>query len=117
MHLPSLSVIGTLMVEPTESESLPELNRFRDAMLEIFKEIQEIEEGIADKEDNVLKNSPHPEYEVTADEWTHSYPRSKAAYPLPWVTNNKFWINVARVDNAFGDRNLVCTCAPTIEWA
>lgn len=117
-HAPTLSfpVHGTLMIEPTESESLAELNRFRDAMLQIFNEIQEIEEGVADKEDNVLKNSPHPEYEVTADEWKHAYPRSKAAYPLPWVANSKFWINVARVDNAFGDRNLVCTCAPTTDW-
>lgn len=117
-HAPTLSfpVHGTLMIEPTESESLAELDRFSETMLQIFKEIKEIESGEADKIDNVLKNSPHPEYEITADEWNHKYSRSKAAYPLEWVKLNKFWINVGRVDNAYGDRNLVCTCAPTSEW-
>ncbi|GAB1415021.1 aminomethyl-transferring glycine dehydrogenase [Paludibacter sp.] len=117
-HAPTLSfpVYGTLMIEPTESESLAELNRFAEAMLKIHTEIKEIESGEADKTDNVLKNSPHPEYEVTADEWTHQYPRSKAAYPAEWLKLNKFWINVGRVDNAYGDRNLVCTCVPTSEW-
>ncbi|MCL2650874.1 MAG: aminomethyl-transferring glycine dehydrogenase [Candidatus Azobacteroides sp.] len=108
-HAPTLSfpVHGTLMIEPTESESLAELNRFIDAMLTIRQEIEEVITGEASKEDNVLINAPHPEYEVTADEWKHSYPRSKAAYPVEWLKENKFWVNVARIDNAFGDRNLV----------
>ena len=115
-HAPTLSfpVHGTLMIEPTESESLRELNRFVEAMLTIREEIEEVAKGVASKEDNVLINAPHPEYEVAADEWKHSYPRSKAAYPLEWIRENKFWVNVARVDNAFGDRNLVpvqCTCS------
>ncbi len=114
-HAPTLSfpVHGTLMIEPTESESLRELNRFVEAMLTIREEIEEVAKGIASKEDNVLINAPHPEYEVAADEWKHSYSRSKAAYPLEWIRENKFWVNVARVDNAFGDRNLVavqCAC-------
>lgn len=114
-HAPTLSfpVHGTLMIEPTESESLKELDHFAEAMLQIRKEIKEVEDGIADKQDNVLVNSPHPEYEVCADEWNHSYSRSKAAYPLEWIKDNKFWVNVSRVDNAFGDRNLVvvqCAC-------
>lgn len=115
-HAPTLSfpVHGTLMIEPTESESLRELKRFVDAMLSIRKEIEEVENGIALKEDNVLINAPHPEYEVCADQWSHAYPRSKAAYPLEWIKENKFWVNVARIDNAFGDRNLVtvqCACS------
>jgi len=112
-HAPTLSfpVHGTLMIEPTESESLAELNRFVDTMNQIWEEIKEVENGIYTKEDNVLVNAPHPEYEVCADEWKHAYPRSKAAYPLQFVKDNKFWINVARVDNAFGDRNLItCLC-------
>jgi len=111
-HAPTLSfpVHGTLMIEPTESESLAELNRFADAMLQIFDEIKEVENGIADKTDNVLLNSPHPEYSIVSDEWSHSYSRTKAAYPTAWVAENKFWVNVARVDNAYGDRNLICTC-------
>ena len=114
-HAPTLSfpVHGTLMIEPTESESLAELDKFTDAMLRIYEEIKEIEEGKADKADNVLINAPHPEYEMTADEWTHPYSRTKAAYPAPWIAENKFWINVARVDNAYGDRNLMCVCPPT----
>lgn len=118
-HAPTLSfpVHGTLMVEPTESESLAELDRFADAMLQIFEEIKEIESGKADKNDNVLNNAPHPEYAIVADDWKHPYSRTKAAYPASWVAENKFWVNVARVDNAFGDRNLICTCPPTIEWS
>ncbi|MDR1763218.1 MAG: aminomethyl-transferring glycine dehydrogenase [Dysgonamonadaceae bacterium] len=109
-HAPTLSfpVHGTLMVEPTESESLSELNRFAETMASIRVEIDDVAEGRADREDNVLLNSPHPQYEICADEWKHSYSRSRAAFPLPWVAENKFWVNVARVDNAFGDRNLVC---------
>lgn len=112
-HAPTLSfpVHGTLMIEPTESESLAELNRFVDTMNQIWTEIKEVENGTYTKEDNLLVNAPHPEYEVCADEWQHAYPRSKAAYPLPFVKDNKFWINVARVDNAYGDRNLItCLC-------
>jgi glycine dehydrogenase len=108
-HAPTLSfpVAGTLMVEPTESESLDELNRFVDTMIQIHEEIIEVSRGEYTIEDNVLVNAPHPEYEIVADEWKHSYPRSKAAYPLQFVKENKFWVNVARVDNAYGDRNLV----------
>ncbi len=114
-HAPTLSfpVHGTLMVEPTESESKAELDRFVEVLECIWNEIKEVEDGTADKTDNVLKNAPHPEYEVAADEWNHSYPRSKAAFPLEWLHDSKFWINVARVDNAYGDRNLVptiCNC-------
>ncbi|PNE25102.1 glycine dehydrogenase (aminomethyl-transferring) [Tannerella sp. oral taxon 808] len=114
-HAPTLSfpVHGTLMIEPTESESKHELDRFVEVMQCIRQEIDEVEKGTADKEDNVLKNSPHPEYEVTADAWRHPYPRTKAAFPLPWLHDAKFWINVARVNNAYGDRNLVptiCSC-------
>lgn len=108
-HAPTLSfpVHGTLMIEPTESESLQEIDRFIDALLTIREEIREIERGEAEPKDNVLINAPHPEYEVVADEWKHSYLRRKAAYPTDWVAENKFWIPVSRVDNGFGDRNLV----------
>ncbi|MCQ2310955.1 MAG: aminomethyl-transferring glycine dehydrogenase, partial [Paludibacteraceae bacterium] len=108
-HAPTLSfpVHGTLMVEPTESESKHELDQFIDALLVIREEIREIENGTADKTDNVLLNAPHAEYEIVADEWNHTYPRSKAAYPTGWVRANKFWIPVGRVDNGWGDRNLV----------
>lgn len=112
-HAPTLSfpVHGTLMVEPTESESLAELDRFVDTMNQIHEEIIEVSRGVYSLDDNVLVNAPHPEYEVVADEWHHAYPRSKAVYPLPFVATNKFWVNVARVDNAYGDRNLVsCLC-------
>lgn len=112
-HAPTLSfpVHGTLMVEPTESESLSELDRFVEAMLQIHTEVLEVSRGEYSAKDNVLVNAPHPEYEVVADEWKHAYSRSKAAYPLPFVAENKFWVNVARVDNAYGDRNLVpCLC-------
>ena len=117
-HAPTLSfpVHGTLMIEPTESESLAELDKFADAMLKIYDEIKEVENGTADKENNVLVNAPHPEYSIVSSEWNHPYSREKAAYPTEWVAENKFWINVARVDNAFGDRNLICTCIPTEEW-
>ncbi len=108
-HAPTLSfpVHGTLMIEPTESESKAELDQFIDALLTIREEIREVENGTANKEDNVLVNAPHPEYEVVADEWHHSYSRAKAAYPTDWVKSNKFWVPVGRVDNGFGDRNLV----------
>jgi len=110
-HAPTLSfpVHGTLMIEPTESESLWELDNFVNVMQTIWQEIQEVKEGKADKEDNVLLNAPHPEYEVVANEWNHSYSREKAAYPIETVRENKFWINVARVDNTLGDRKLLPT--------
>jgi glycine dehydrogenase len=108
-HAPTLSfpVHGTLMIEPTESESLAELNRFIEAMTTIRAEIDDVAQGTADKEDNVLINAPHPQYEVCSDEWKHPYSRTKAAFPAGWIKENKFWVDVARVDNAFGDRNLV----------
>ena len=108
-HAPTLSfpVHGTLMVEPTESESLEEIDRFCDVLLQIRQEIADVESGKADKTDNVLLNAPHPEYEVVADEWSHPYSRKQAAYPTEWVAQTKFWCPVGRVDNGFGDRNLV----------
>ena len=113
-HAPTLSfpVHGTLMVEPTESESKEELDRFVDTMNAIFDEIKEVELGIADSVDNVLMNAPHTAEMLTANEWTHAYSREKAAYPLEWLRENKFWMPVGRVDNAWGDRNLFCTCEP-----
>lgn len=111
-HAPTLSfpVHGTLMIEPTESESLAELKNFVDTMEEIYHEIEEVKNGDADKTDNVLINAPHPEYEVVGNEWRHGYSREKAAYPITSVRENKFWINVARVDNTLGDRKLLPTC-------
>jgi len=116
-HAPTLSfpVHGTLMIEPTESESLAELDNFVDVMLNIWKEIQEVKNGEADKDDNVLINAPHPEYEIVSDRWEHSYTREKAAYPIESVRDNKFWINVARVDNTLGDRKLLPTRYGTFE--
>ncbi len=110
-HAPTLSfpVHGTLMIEPTESESLAELDNFVYVMQTIWNEIEEVRTGAADKTDNVLVNSPHPEYEVVANEWTHVYSREKAAYPTEAVRDNKFWVNVARVDNTLGDRKLLTT--------
>lgn len=117
-HAPTLSfpVHGTLMIEPTESESKAELDKFIDAMTKIYEEVKEIENGDADKDNNVLINAPHPEYEIVGEEWEHPYSRTKAAYPTDWVAENKFWVNVARIDNAFGDRNLMCTCIPASEY-
>lgn len=113
-HAPTLSfpVHGTLMVEPTESESLQELDKFIDALKSIWREIQEIKEGKADREDNVLRNAPHTVKVLTADEWKHGYDRRKAGFPLKWVEENKFWPSVGRIDDGYGDRNLVCTCDP-----
>ena len=118
-HAPTLSfpVPGTLMVEPTESESKEELDRFCDAMLAIREEIREIEDGRADKADNLLKNAPHTMQVVAADEWDHPYTREKAVYPAAWVRERKFWPPVARIDNAWGDRNLICTCDPVEAYA
>ena len=111
-HAPTLSfpVHGTLMVEPTESESLQELNRFAEAMKSILSEIREIRDGKADPQNNVLKNAPHPEQRVVSDQWDYPYSREKAAYPLHWIRHNKFWPGCGRVDDAFGDRNLFCAC-------
>ncbi len=113
-HAPTVSfpVPGTLMVEPTESESLFELDRFCDAMISIKNEINEIASGISSKDDNVLKNSPHTAEDVISDEWNHGYAREKAAFPVDLVRQNKFWPSVGRVNNAYGDRNLVCSCLP-----
>jgi glycine dehydrogenase len=112
-HSPTLSfpVHGTLMVEPTESESLQELNRFVEAMVSIFSEIKAISEN-GNTEDNVLKNAPHTVIAVTANDWPHNYTRQKAAFPLPWLEDNKLWPSVARIDEAYGDRNLICSCTP-----
>lgn len=117
-HAPTLSfpVHGTLMIEPTESESKDELDRFIDALNSIYNEIKEVEEGRADREDNVLKNAPHPAEVICANEWTHQYDREKAAFPCEWVRENKFWVPVSRVDNAWGDRNLICTCGSPKEY-
>ncbi len=113
-HAPTMSfpVPGTMMIEPTESESKPELDRFCDALISIRKEIEEIERGQSDKKDNVLHNAPHTVRELTGDIWEHAYSRKKAAWPLPYLSDNKFWPAVGRVDNAYGDRNLVCACPP-----
>lgn len=113
-HAPTLSfpVHGTLMVEPTESESLEELNHFAEAMISIHSEIQQVVNGEADKANNVLKNAPHTQEVVISDAWNRPYPREIAAYPLHWIRSNKFWPTVSRIDDAFGDRNLVCTCEP-----
>jgi glycine dehydrogenase len=113
-HAPTLSfpVAGTIMIEPTESESKQELDKFCDALISIYEEIKSIENGEADKKDNVLKNSPHTLTVITADEWNHAYPRSKAAFPLDYLKENKFWASVSRVNNTYGDRNLICTCEP-----
>ncbi|MBE2219339.1 MAG: aminomethyl-transferring glycine dehydrogenase [Ignavibacteria bacterium] len=113
-HAPTVSfpVPGTLMVEPTESESKFELDRFCDAMIAIREEIREIEDGKADKTDNVLKNAPHTALEVVSDEWKHPYSRTKAAYPVEGLKDQKFWPAVARVDDAYGDRNFICSCEP-----
>ncbi len=113
-HAPTLSfpVAGTIMIEPTESEDKAELDRFCDALLSIRKEIKAIEEGKADKIDNPLKNAPHTQFLVCANEWNHAYSRETAAYPLDYVRQNKFWPSISRINNTFGDRNLVCTCEP-----
>ncbi|MBL7783242.1 MAG: aminomethyl-transferring glycine dehydrogenase [Saprospiraceae bacterium] len=119
-HAPTLSfpVAGTIMIEPTESESKAELDRFCDALLAIRKEIDEIAMGHADAEDNVLHNAPHTVQDVSADEWPHKYSREKAAFPLPYLRQGfKFWPAVSRIDQAYGDRNLVCTCPPVEEYA
>ena len=118
-HAPTVSfpVADTLMVEPTESESKEELDRFCSAMISIRKEIDEIISGKADKQDNVLKNCPHTAKSVIADSWSHSYSREKAVYPLHWVRDSKFWPSVGRIDNVRGDKNLICACPPIESYA
>ena len=113
-HAPTMSwpVVGTMMIEPTESEDLNELNRFADSMISIRKEIQEIEDGKYDQNNNLLKNAPHTATKLLEDDWDFPYSRKRAAFPLENSTENKFWPSCSRVDNAFGDRNLVCTCLP-----
>ena len=115
-HAPTMSwpVAGTLMIEPTESESKTELDRFCEAMIEIRKEIKQVEAGELDVKDNMLKNAPHSAEQVSADEWDHPYSRSEAAYPVNSLRNNKYWCPISRVDNVYGDRNLLCNC-PSME--
>lgn len=117
-HAPTVSfpVHGTLMVEPTESESKMELDRFCGAMISIRKEIKNIEEGRADKADNVLKNAPHTIFDIVSEKWEHSYSREEAVFPIDWVKRSKFWPPVKRIDNAYGDRNLVCSCNPIEDY-
>ena len=118
-HAPTMSfpVAGTIMIEPTESEDKAELDRFCDALISIHAEIKAIETGTANATDNPLKNAPHTQAEICADEWLHPYTRQEAAFPLWYVTQHKFWPSVARVNNTHGDRNLVCTCEPTAAYA
>jgi len=116
-HAPTVSfpVAGTIMIEPTESEDLAELDRFCNALLQIKAEIDEIATGAADAKNNVLHNAPHTLAQLTSNDWDFPYSREKAAYPVPYLkTRNKFWASVARIDNGYGDRNLICTC-PSIE--
>jgi glycine dehydrogenase len=115
-HAPTVSfpVAGTLMVEPTESEDKAELDRFCDAMIQIRKEIDDVLSGRVDPNDNPLKHAPHTALVVSASEWKHRYSREEAAFPLPFVRERKFWPSIGRIDNAYGDRNLFCSC-PTVE--
>jgi len=118
-HAPTVSfpVPGTMMIEPTESESKAELDLFCNAMIGIYEEINAIIAGQSDKTDNPLKNAPHTMLEVCGEEWKHAYSRQQAAFPLPQVARNKFWPAVARINNTYGDRNLICTCEPTEAYA
>jgi glycine dehydrogenase len=113
-HAPTMSwpVPGTLMIEPTESESREELDRFCEAMISINAEMVRVESGEVDANNNVLKRAPHTATVVAADDWDRPYTRSEAAFPAPWVRENKFWPSVSRIDNVWGDRNLFCACAP-----
>ncbi len=118
-HAPTLSfpVPGTIMIEPTESEDKAELDRFCDALLGIREEIRSIEEGKMDKKDNPMKNAPHTQFVINANEWKHAYQRELAAYPLEYVRQSKFWPSIGRVNNTYGDRNLICTCEPVSSYA
>ena len=117
-HAPTVSfpVSGTMMIEPTESESRMEIDRFCDAMISIRSEIQEIVNGEGKIEGSVLKNAPHTAEMVTSDNWDFSYSRKKASFPLEWIRLNKFWPSVRRVNDAYGDRNLICSCAPIDDY-
>jgi glycine dehydrogenase len=117
-HAPTVSfpVASTMMVEPTESESKAELDRFCDAMLSIRTEIAEVESGALPRDNNPLKHAPHTAEVVTADEWSRPYSRQRAAFPLPWVKRHKFWPAVSRVNNVLGDRKLICSCPPIDEY-
>jgi glycine dehydrogenase len=118
-HAPTMSwpVAGTLMIEPTESESKQELDRLCDALIAIRDEVRAIEAGELHPEDNPLKNAPHTAAEVTRDDWSRPYPREQAAFPIPWVRAHKYWPPVGRIDNAYGDRHLVCSCPPLADLA
>jgi glycine dehydrogenase len=118
-HAPTLSfpVPGTVMIEPTESEDKDELDRFCDAMISIRNEIKKVEEGNADKKDNVLKRAPHTQANICSNEWNRPYSREEAAFPADYLKGNKFWPSIARVNNTYGDRNLVCTCEPVASYA
>jgi glycine dehydrogenase len=118
-HAPTMSfpVPGTIMIEPTESEDKGELDRFCDALIAIYEEIKAIETGKADKMNNPLKNAPHTQAIICADTWNYPYSRTEAAFPLPYVSKNKFWPSIGRVNNTHGDRNLICTCEPVSSYA
>ena len=118
-HAPTMSfpVPGTIMIEPTESEGKAELDRFCDAMISIYEEIKNIESGKSDRSDNALKNAPHTMKNICSDTWEHKYSRQEAAFPLAYVSMNKFWPAVGRINNTYGDRNLICTCEPTEAYA
>ena len=118
-HAPTLSfpVAGTIMIEPTESEDKAELDRFCDALLSIREEIRAVENGTADKADNPLKHAPHTQMVICANDWKHNYSRETAAFPLEFVKQNKFWPGISRVNNTYGDRNLICTCEPVSAYA
>ena len=118
-HAPTVSfpVAGTMMIEPTESETKEELDRFCDAMVSIREEITLIEQGLADRDNNVLKNAPHTAKMALADVWEYPYSRQKAVYPLAYVREAKFWPSVRRIDSAYGDRNLMCSCVPVEQYA
>ena len=117
-HAPTVSfpVVGTLMVEPTESESKEELDRFVEVMIAIRKEVQEIIDGNSDKENNPIQNAPHTLKVALSNDWNYPYSREKAVTPLPWLKESKYWPTVGKVDDAYGDRNLVCSCAPIEEY-
>ena len=117
-HAPTISwpVAGTMMVEPTESESKEELDRFCDAMIAIHAEIEAVETGEADADDNLLKHAPHTTDMVSASDWPHAYPREQAAFPAPWLRAHKHWPATGRIDNVWGDRNLVCSCAGMVAF-
>jgi glycine dehydrogenase len=118
-HAPTMSfpVAGTLMIEPTESESRQELDRLCEALISIREEIRAVAAGELDAADNPLKNAPHTAAEVTRDDWSHPYPRRQGAFPAPWLREHKYWPAVGRIDNAYGDRHLVCSCPPLEELA